>query len=106
RLQQVLENRGGNLLEPVRSARIAIAATFAWLLAEKPDFGISPAMQASPMTWMFPSALLCIVAGSIAQYPLSLVRPAVSAIRPAFCAGMMLATSALIVSRPVTISPA
>ena len=32
------------------SAKPVAAATFAWLLAEKPDFGISPAIDASPRT--------------------------------------------------------
>ena len=44
-----------------------MAATLAWLLAEKADFGMSPAMQASPSTKMLASTVDFIVAASIAQ---------------------------------------
>jgi hypothetical protein len=36
----VLEYFAGNTFDPVRSPRMFIAATLAWLLAEKPDFGM------------------------------------------------------------------
>ena len=48
--QQVLENRDGNTEDPVSAPRTAMAQTFAWLLAEKPDFGMSPCSAASPST--------------------------------------------------------
>ena len=37
---------------PASRAAIAAAQTLAWALAAKADFGIAPAIAASPMTWM------------------------------------------------------
>src|SRR6056297_3943945 len=90
--QQVLENLGGNTLEPVSAPRTAIAATLACELAEKPDLGMSPWLVASPRTWMFSSLRLCIVCGTTgAQLPS--VSPAISQMRPAFWAGITLQAS-------------
>ena len=67
---------------PVNSPRMAFAATFAWLFAENPDFGIEEATDASPKTWILESAFDAIVAGTIgAQSPS--VTPALCAIMPA-----------------------
>ena len=55
--QQVLEYLAGNTFDPVSAPRTAFAQTFAWLLAEKPDFGMSPCWEASPSTWTSASAL-------------------------------------------------
>ena len=38
---------------PRASFATATAQTLAWALAANADFGIAPAMAASPMTWMF-----------------------------------------------------
>ena len=77
-----------------------MAATLAWLFAEKPDFGMSPGMLASPTT-QTPSAFCeAMLAGTIGHQPLSLVSPAMCAISPARCAGMTLATAASWVSPP------
>jgi len=52
----VLAYLAGNTLDPVKAPRTALAQTFAWLLAEKPDFGMSPCRAASPRTWTSGSA--------------------------------------------------
>ena len=56
---------------------------------------MAPAMQASPMTWMFGADLESKVTGSIAHQPVLSVAPAISAMRPARCGGMTLATWAV-----------
>src|SRR5262249_60940127 len=82
-------------LPPVRSLATAAAQTLAWALAEKADFGMAPAIEASPMTWMLGCSLDSNVAGSIGHQPLRSAAPALSAMRPAFCGGVTLAPPGL-----------
>ena len=44
---------GSPASRPRASATTAAAQTLAWAFAEKADFGMAPAMVASPITWMF-----------------------------------------------------
>jgi len=90
----VLRKRGGNASSPVSAARTANAQTFAWLFAENADLGMSPAMQASPRTWMSGFIRDCRVAGTIGHQPDASVSPACCAIAAAACGGTMLATAA------------
>lgn len=76
------------------SLLITMAATLAWLLAEKADFGMSPARVASPRTKTSGFMVLRMLSASIGHQPLSSVRPAACAISPAFCGGTTFATSA------------
>src|SRR5262249_49368884 len=69
--------------------------TLAWALAENADFGIAPAIAASPTTCMLGCSLDSKVAGSIGHQPGRSATPAISAMRPAFCGGMTFATPAL-----------
>src|SRR3954447_1734307 len=87
---------------PLSRAAIAAAQTLAWALAVNADFGIAPAIEASPMTWMFGCSLDSNVAGSIGHHPVQSAARAISAIRPAFWGGMTLATSALWRAKSVT----
>src|SRR5271155_5871523 len=86
---------------PRASFATATAQTLAWALAAKADFGIAPAMQASPTTWMPGTMRDSNVTGSVGHQPERSVAPAISAMRPAFCGGMTLATSALYLSKSV-----
>src|SRR4051794_13012230 len=63
--------------------------------------GIAPASAASPMTCMFDCNLDSNVTGSTGHQPVRSATPAISAARPAFCGGMMLATSAWYLSKSV-----
>ena len=56
---------------------------------------MAPARQASPMTWMFGADFDSKLTGSIAHQPVLSVAPAISAMRPARCGGMTLATWAV-----------
>src|SRR6056297_4316836 len=92
--QQVLVNFAGNTRDPVSAPRTAMAQTLAWLLAAKPDFGMSPCEAASPRTCTSGSVVdERSAAFTGAQRPS--VTPAISAMRPAFCAGITLQTSTL-----------
>src|ERR1700751_6184590 len=73
----------------------AAAQTLACALAENADFGIAPAIEASPTTWTLGCSLDSNVGGSIGHQPVRSATPAISAMRAAFCGGMTLATSAL-----------
>src|ERR1700746_4226109 len=73
----------------------AAAQTLACALAENADFGIAPAIEASPTTWTLGCSLDSNVAGSIGHQPVRSATPAISAMRAAFCGGMTLGTSAL-----------
>src|SRR5271163_3289088 len=86
-------------VSPRASFATATAQTLAWALAAKADFGIAPAMQASPTTWMLGTMRDSNVTGSVGHQPERSVVPAISAMRPAFCGGMTLATSALYLSK-------
>src|SRR4051794_6804477 len=79
----------------------AAAQTFAWALAAKADFGIAPAIAASPMTWISGCNIEAKVAGSIGHQTERSATPASSAICPARCGGITLATSALYVEKSV-----
>src|SRR5439155_11346576 len=93
---------GSSGVLPATSLATAAAQTLAWALAEKADFGIAPAIEASPMTWMLGCNLDSKVAGSIGHQPVRSATAAISAIWPAFCGGMTFATSALCLSKSVT----
>src|ERR1700746_114265 len=80
----------------------AAAQTLACALAENADFGIAPAIEASPTTWTLGCSLDSNVAGSIGHQPLRSATPAISAMRAAFCGGMTFATSALWRPKSVT----
>src|ERR1700724_3636282 len=80
---------------PRASVATAAAQALACELAANADFGIAPAMAASPMTWMFGFKRDSKVTGSIGHQPLRSATPASSAMRPALCGGMTLATLAL-----------
>ena len=56
------------------------------------DFGMPPPKQASPMTWILGTSFEAKVTGSIGHQPVLSAAPAISAMRPAFCGGMTLAT--------------
>src|SRR5207249_683117 len=88
----------------VRNHASASAASqvLAWEFAAKADFGIAPAIAASPMTWMPACSFDSNVTGSIGHHPLRSVTPATSAMRPAFCGGMTLATFAWCRPKSVT----
>src|SRR5712671_5070090 len=87
---------------PESSDATAAAQTFACEFAAKADLGIAPAIAASPMTWMFGWSFDSKVDGSIGHQPLRSATPAASAMRPAFCGGMTLATAALCCAKSVT----
>src|ERR1700681_3039846 len=80
----------------------AAAQTLAWELAAKPDFGIAPATQASPMTWMLGCRVDSKLTGSIGHQPVRSATPASSAMRPAFCGGTTLATAGLCLVKSVS----
>src|SRR5262249_41642897 len=86
---------GSSGLAPASSLATAAAQTLAWAFAANADFGIAPAIDASPMTWTFGCSFDSNVAGSIGHQPVRSAAPAVSTIPPAFWGGMTLATSAL-----------
>src|SRR6266849_4102774 len=94
-------------LPPPISLATAAAQTLAWAFAANADFGIAPAIAASPMTWTLGCSFDSNVTGSIGHQPVRSAAPAVSTNRPAFCGGMTLATSALWRPKSVTsvISP-
>ena len=87
---------------PASSLTMAAAHTLACALAENADFGMPPAMVASPSTWMLGTRLDSNVTGSIGHQPVASATPATSAMRPAFCGGMTLATAALCLPKSVT----
>src|SRR5262245_13288973 len=80
---------------------MASAQTLPCELATKPDFGIGAAMVASPTTWMPGTWVASPGAGLIGHRPVGLVTPARSAIRPACCGGMTLATLATCLPKSV-----
>src|SRR5829696_1684010 len=84
---------------PLSRAAIAAAQTLAWALAVNADFGIAPAIDASPMTWMLGCSFDSKLTGSIGHQPVRSAAPAASAMRPARCGGMTFATA-------VTLPPA
>src|SRR6201993_5537488 len=86
---------GSSGLPPASSLATAAAHALAWAFAENADFGIAPAIEASPTTWTLGCSLDSNVAGSIGHQPVRSATPAISAMRAAFCGGMTLATSAL-----------
>src|SRR5580704_3908266 len=88
-------------LSPRTSFATATAHTLAWALAANADFGIAPAMAASPTTWMPGTCRDSNVTGSVGHQPERSVTPAMVAMRPAFCGGITLATSALCLSKSV-----
>ncbi len=102
--QQVLEYLAGKRREPVSSARIAIAATLAWLLAEKADFGMSPWALESPRTQAFPSMRDFMLSGWTGAQPDSSVSPAMAAMRPAVWAGITLQQSTFCATPSTTTS--
>jgi hypothetical protein len=59
------------------------------------DFGMPPAIAASPMTWMLGTSFEAKLVGSIGHQPVLSAAPAISAMRPAFCGGITLATWAV-----------
>src|SRR5262249_3980509 len=87
---------------PATSFATAAAQTLAWALAENADFGIAPAIEASPMTWTFGCSLDSNVAGSIGHQPVRSAAPALSAMRAACRGEMTWATSALCRPKSVT----
>ena len=89
-------------MPPARSVATAAAHTLAWEFAANADFGIAPAIAASPMTWMPACSFDSNVTGSIGHQPLRSATPATSAMRPAFCGGMTLATLAWCLPKSVT----
>src|ERR1700722_5834341 len=86
---------------PRASFAPATAQTLACEFAANADFGIAPAMAASPMTWMFGTCFDSKVTGPIGHQPERSVAPATSAVRPAFCGVMRLAAEALTLSKSV-----
>ena len=86
---------GGGGVSSRSSAATAAAHSLACALAAKADFGIAPAIAASPMTWTPGCRRDSKVIGSIGHHPVWSATPAISAICPARCGGMTLATSAL-----------
>src|SRR3981081_1203882 len=99
--EQVLNRCGVRREDPVSTDARAKAHAFAWLFAEKADFGISPAMIASPTRWMLGCSVDSNVTGSTGHHPDRSARPICCARCPAFWAGMTLATAALTVSSAV-----
>src|SRR3954468_9273029 len=85
---------------PARLSRIAAAATLPCALADEPDFGIAPAIEASPMTWTFVALVAAKVMGSTGHHPLSPGGAADCAMAPAGCGGMMLTTSPFWLPKP------
>src|SRR2546430_16597282 len=83
---------GADGVAPARSRATAAAHVLACELAANADFGIAPAMAASPMTWIRGCNFDSHVTGSIGHQPVPAATPATSALRPAFCGGMTLAT--------------
>src|SRR5260370_35361941 len=86
---------GSSGVTPARSFATAAAQTLAWPLAENADFGIAPAIEASPTTWILGCNLDSNVTASIGHQPVRSATPTISAMRPAFCGGMTFVTSAL-----------
>src|SRR2546423_9730118 len=82
---------GADGVAPVRSRATAAAHVLACELAANADFGIAPAMAASPMTWIRGCSFDSKVTGSIGHQPVPSATPATSAMRPAFCGGVTLA---------------
>ena len=80
---------------PARRSITASAQTFPCALAAKADFGIAPAMAASPITWIRGTRRDSKVTGSIGHQPLRSATAAAAAIGAARWGGMMQATSAL-----------
>src|SRR5439155_19853044 len=66
----------------------------AWRLGANADCGMAPAMQASPITWILGCNVDSNVTGLMGHQPVRSATPAVSAMRPAFCGGTILATAA------------
>ena len=65
------ELRLGRRPRPRSSAATAAAQTLAWALAEKADFGMAPAIAASPITWMPGCSRDSKVTGSIGHQPVA-----------------------------------
>src|SRR2546427_12455282 len=86
---------GSSGLPPASSFATAAAHTLAWAFAENADFGIAPAIEASPTTWTLGCSLDSNVAGAIGHQPVRSATPALSAVRAALCGGMTIAESAL-----------
>src|SRR5687767_3100345 len=81
---------------------MATAQTLACALAENADFGIAPMIAASPMTCMPGRSFDSKDTGSTGHQPLRSATPAASAMRPARCGGITLATAALCCANSVT----
>lgn len=92
---------GGSGVRPARRSITASAQTLACAFAAKADFGIAPAMAASPTTWMPATSRDSKVMGSIGHQPERSATPAALAMGAARWGGMMQATSALYVSKSV-----
>src|ERR1700730_5278225 len=84
------------------SRTIAAAQTLACALAANPAFGIAPAMQASPMTWILGCRVDSKLNDSTGHQPVRSATPAISAMRPAFCGGTILATAAWYLAKSVS----
>src|SRR6476619_284460 len=67
---------GSSGLPPASSFATAAAHTLAWAFAENADFGIAPAIEASPTTWTLGCSLDSNVAGSIGHHPVRSATPA------------------------------
>src|ERR1700751_591367 len=93
---------GSSGLPPAGSFTTAAAHALAWAFAENADFGIAPAIEASPTTWTLGCSLDSNVAGVIWHQPARAGTPAISAMRAPFCGGMTLGTSALWRPKSVT----
>ena len=63
------------------STATAAAQTLAWAFAAKADFGIAPAIAASPITWMFGCRVEAKLTGSIGHQPVRSATP-VSSVPP------------------------
>src|SRR5260370_41991347 len=88
-------------MPPASNVATAAAQALAWALAAKADFGIAPAIAASPITWMSGCKVEAKLTGSIGHQPLRSATPASPAMRAAFCGGTIGATSALWVAKSV-----
>src|SRR5713101_4167046 len=92
---------GATGVPPASTVATAAAQALAWAFAAKADFGIAPAIAASPITWIFGCKVEAKLTGSIGHQPVASVTPAAAAMPPAFCGGMTFATSALWVAKSV-----
>src|SRR5882757_6583219 len=80
---------------------IAAAQALPWACAAEADFEMPPDIAASPMTWMLGMSFEAKLTGSIGHQPVLSAAPAISAMRPAFCGGITLATCAVCLLKSV-----